>query len=95
VERALHTVERALFMPLLRASPVAEQRGKSATAISGLSTFGKGACLKRPGAFLVLSLLVLTGASVDSKKETERVENAGKVLKEILSVPDNRHFNYC
>ncbi len=35
------------------------------------------------------SLLVLTGASADNKKETERVENAGKVMKEILNVPDN------
>jgi len=45
--------------------------------------------MKRSGAFLVLSLLVLTGASADNKKETERVENAGKVMKEILNVPDN------
>ena len=45
--------------------------------------------MKRSGAFLVLSLLVLTGASADNKKETERVENAGKAMKEILNVPDN------
>jgi lipid-binding SYLF domain-containing protein len=31
----------------------------------------------------------LTAASADNKKETERVENAGKVMKEILNVPDN------
>jgi len=36
--------------------------------------------MKRSGAFLVLSLLVLTGASADNKKETERVENAGKAM---------------
>jgi len=45
--------------------------------------------MKRSGAFLVVSLLILTGASADNKKETERVENAGKVMKEILNVPDN------
>ena len=45
--------------------------------------------MKRFGAFLVVSLLILTRASADNKKETERVENAGKVMKEILNVPDN------
>jgi lipid-binding SYLF domain-containing protein len=44
---------------------------------------------KRSGAFLVLSLLVLARASADGKKETERVENAGMVMKEILNIPDN------
>ena len=44
---------------------------------------------KRSGAFLVLSLLVLATASADAKKETERVENAGMVMKEILNIPDN------
>lgn len=38
--------------------------------------------MKRFGAFLVVSLLILTLASADNKKETERVENAGKVMKE-------------
>ena len=45
--------------------------------------------MKRFGAFLAVSLLILTLASADNKKETERVENAGKVMKEILNVPDN------
>lgn len=45
--------------------------------------------MKRFGAFLGTSLLVLTVASADNKKETARVENAGKVMKEILNVPDN------
>lgn len=45
--------------------------------------------MKRCGAFLVVSLLALKVASADNKKETERVENAGKVMQEILNVPDN------
>jgi SH3 domain-containing YSC84-like protein 1 len=45
--------------------------------------------MKRFGAFLAVSLLALAGASADNKKETERVENAGKVISEILNAPDN------
>jgi hypothetical protein len=39
--------------------------------------------LKRSGAFLVLSLLVLTGASVDNKKEIERVDCDVGVLRHV------------
>jgi SH3 domain-containing YSC84-like protein 1 len=45
--------------------------------------------MKRFGAFLIVSLLIFTLASANNKKETERVENAGMVMKEILNVPDN------
>jgi hypothetical protein len=44
--------------------------------------------MKKPGPFLV-SLPVFTRASADNQKATERVENAGNVMKEILHVPDN------
>jgi len=44
--------------------------------------------MKKPGRFLD-SLPVFTRASADNQKETERVENAGNLMKEILNVPDN------
>jgi len=46
--------------------------------------------MKKPVAFLA-GLLLLTFPSVaeDESKETERVENAGKVMQEILNAPDS------
>jgi SH3 domain-containing YSC84-like protein 1 len=38
---------------------------------------------------LIGVLFLATAAFADAKKEQERVENSGKVIKEILDVPDN------
>jgi SH3 domain-containing YSC84-like protein 1 len=38
---------------------------------------------------LIGFLFLATAAFADAKKEQERVENSGKVIKEILDVPDN------
>ena len=43
--------------------------------------------MKTLALFLILSFAL--AASADNKKETERVENAGKVMTEILNMPDN------
>lgn len=46
--------------------------------------------LKRMLAFLMaFSLLALPLTAKDTKKETDRLENCGTVLKEILDIPDN------
>jgi len=38
---------------------------------------------------LVGFLFLAASAFADAKKQEERVENSGKVIKEILDVPDN------
>jgi lipid-binding SYLF domain-containing protein len=38
---------------------------------------------------LIGFLFLATYTFADAKKEQERVENSGKVIKEILDVPDN------
>lgn len=45
--------------------------------------------LKRIVSVLALMALVALPAAADAKKENERIENAGDVMKEILDVPDN------
>ena len=44
--------------------------------------------MKKIASFLAV-ILVMSRASADNKKETERVENAGKVMSEILRIPDD------
>ena len=44
--------------------------------------------MKKIALFLAV-ILVMSRASADNKKETERVENAGKVMSEILRIPDD------
>ena len=44
--------------------------------------------MKKIALFLAV-ILVMSRALADNKKETERVENAGKVMSEILRVPDD------
>jgi hypothetical protein len=38
---------------------------------------------------LVGFLFLAVSAFADARKQQERVENSGKVIKEILNVPDN------
>jgi SH3 domain-containing YSC84-like protein 1 len=45
--------------------------------------------MRKSSVYLLVSLLLALTASADNKKETERVENAGKVITEILNIPDN------
>ena len=45
--------------------------------------------MKKFSLCLVFVLFGALAASADNKKETERVENAGKVMTEILHIPDN------
>ena len=44
--------------------------------------------MKKIALFLAV-ILVMSRALADNKKETERVENAGKVMSEILRIPDD------
>jgi len=45
--------------------------------------------MKRSLACSAVLLLAAFASMADNKKETERVENAGKVMSEILQIPDN------
>jgi len=45
--------------------------------------------MKKPAVFVVRILFLKTAVMADNKKETERAENAGKVMTEILQVSDN------
>ncbi len=45
--------------------------------------------LKRMISFLMASSLVALPLTADSKKEAERLDNCGTVLKEILDIPDD------
>ena len=39
--------------------------------------------------FLGMAVFLAASANADDKKENERVENAGKVITEIIGIPDN------
>jgi lipid-binding SYLF domain-containing protein len=45
--------------------------------------------MKRIMSLLAVGALVVLPTAADNKKETERLENCGTVLKEILNIPDN------
>ncbi len=45
--------------------------------------------MKGFSAFLAVTVFVVSSANADDKKEKERVENAGKVITEIIDIPDN------
>lgn len=45
--------------------------------------------MRKSATFLGVVLFVVLTASADNKKEIERVENAGRVMSEILHIPDN------
>ena len=39
--------------------------------------------------FLAIAVFLVSSANADDKKEKERLENAGKVITEIMNIPDN------
>jgi len=39
--------------------------------------------------FLAIAVFLVSSANADDKKEKERLENAGKVITEIINIPDN------
>jgi len=39
--------------------------------------------------FLAIAVFLVSSANADDKKERERLENAGKVITEIMNIPDN------
>jgi SH3 domain-containing YSC84-like protein 1 len=46
--------------------------------------------IKRIGSSVVaLTLMVLPLSAVEDKKETDRLENCGTVMKEIMDIPDD------
>ena len=45
--------------------------------------------MKKLSVFVVAALFLATYSFADSKKEVDRVENAGKVMSEILNVPED------
>jgi SH3 domain-containing YSC84-like protein 1 len=44
---------------------------------------------KMLGGILLLSMLAIPAFAADSEKETDRLKEAGTVLKEVLNIPDN------
>ena len=45
--------------------------------------------MKKLSVFVVAALFLATYSLADNKKEVERVENSGKVMSEILNVPED------
>ena len=45
--------------------------------------------MKTAGAFFLVCVFLLPAFAVDNEKESDRVKEAGQVMKEIINIPDD------